>query len=310
MPRKILIDTDPGIDDAMAILLALRSPEFEVVGLTTMFGNAYVEQCTHNALFLLELEGNGHIPVAQGSGQPLALPLGRVGHFVHGEDGMGNIQPPAARASIDGRSAAQFIVDMVSTYPGEITLVPLGPLTNIALALRLAPHIAGLVKEVVIMGGSAYAVGNITPAAEANIHADPHAAEIVFSAGWPLTMVGLDVTTRIIMTPDYLEELFRPKHAASDLMRRSQPVYQAFHHTAYGLNGSIQTHDPAVIAYLLAPHLFKTADWPVYVETSGLCRGQTIPDPRRQWGDRPTTRVCMDVDAQGVLDLIKERFSS
>jgi uridine nucleosidase len=166
MPKKILIDTDPGVDDAMAILLALRSPEVEVIGLTSVFGNTRTEITAQNALRILELEGNGSIPVAQGADRPLVKPLDELGGTrVHGEDGLGNTHLPAPRGTLRPESAAQFIVQSVLANPGEITLVPIGPLTNLGLALRLEPRIAGLVREVVLMGGSAYEGGNVSPVA-------------------------------------------------------------------------------------------------------------------------------------------------
>ena len=196
MPQKILIDTDPGVDDTMAILFALRSPELEVVGMTAVFGNAYVDTAALNALRLIELEGHEHIPVAKGTGRPIVGPPRRVADFVHGADGLGGINPPSPDGQLLDVPAAQFIVETILQNPGEITLVPVGPLTNIALALRLEPKIVDLVKQVVIMGGAAYVPGNASPVGEANIFNDPHAAAIVFSAGWPLTMVGLDVTMK------------------------------------------------------------------------------------------------------------------
>jgi len=200
MTRKIIIDTDPGIDDTMAIMLALKSPELELLGLTTIYGNVNCSQSTINALKILEVAGRSNIPVAKGSDVPLVIEPHHHATFVHGDDGMGNthLSLPASKA-LD-ISAAQFIVEMIMKNPDEITLVPIGPLTNIALALRIEPKIAKLVKEVVIMGGAATVRGNVTPVAEANIWQDPHAASIVFSAGWPLTMLGLDVTTKVIQT--------------------------------------------------------------------------------------------------------------
>ncbi len=309
MARKILIDTDPGIDDTMAILLALRSPELEVVGLSAVFGNTRVEMTAQNALRLVELEGHGDIPVAKGAGVPMVIPVKALGTHVHGDDGMGNTNPPPPKGRLMDIPAAEFIVEMILANPGEITLVPVGPLTNIGLALRLEPRIVGLVKEVVIMGGSAYARGNATPVAEANINNDPHAASLVFSAGWPLTMVGLDVTTKTIMTRDYLEALGRVGNPATTFFARILPVYQAYFDKFYGMGGSIHTHDPSAIAYLIDPGLFKTQRMPVYVETIGQCAGETVPDPHHQWLKEPEVNVCMDVDSDRVLALIKERMS-
>ena len=207
MTKKIIIDTDPGIDDAMAILFALNSPELEVVGLTTIFGNVHTDLATENALRLLEFAGQRTIPVAHGATKPLHIGFEDAPTFVHGENGLGEIELPAATTQADARPAAQFIVDMIMAHPREITLVPVGPLTNIALALALEPRIVANVADVVIMGGAGAVNGNVNPAAEANIWHDPHAADRVFGAGWPLTMVGLDVTEKTVMDEDFLAGL-------------------------------------------------------------------------------------------------------
>ncbi len=310
MTQKIIIDTDPGVDDSMAILFALRSPELEVVGLTTVFGNTDVDVCAQNALRLVELEGHDHIPVAQGAGVPLSMPPRSRGKRVHGDDGMGNTNPPPPKGRLAGVHAAQFIVEMVLAHPGEIALAPVGPLTNIALAVRLEPRIVSLVKEVVIMGGAATVPGNASPVAEANIHNDPQAAAIVFSAGWPLTMVGLDVTMKTIMTKEYLANLSRAGNKATELIGRIPPFYQAFFDKNYGMGGSIHTHDPSAIACLIDRSLFRIERMPVFVETEGHCAGQTVPDRRRQWGDAATEiDVCLEVDSARLLAMYKERIT-
>ena len=306
MPRKILIDADPGIDDSLAILAALRSPELEVVGLTTVFGNTDVDSCALNGLRLVELEGNDHIPVAKGCAQALFIPTEELGTHVHGLDGMGNTNPPLPHGWLDDRHAAEFIIDTVKAHPGEITLVPLGPLTNIGLAVRLEPKIVSQVKEVVLMGGAAYVPGNISPVAEANIYHDPHAAEIVFSAGWPVSMVGLDVTTRTRMTPAYLERLYAAGNPAVKLLERIHPCYKAYFDKHYNMRGTIHTHDPSTISYLLAPHLYQVEKVPVHVETEGKCAGQTVPDRHAQWGGRAPVNVLVDVDEPAVLQLFFE----
>lgn len=308
MARKILFDTDPGIDDAMAILSALRSPELEVVGLTTVFGNADVATCALNGLRLVELEGHGDIPVSKGAGAPLFRRELDLGTEVHGLDGMGNTNPPPPQGALDPRPAVQFIAEMVRTYPGELTLVPLGPLTNIAMALQQDPQIESLVREVVLMGGCAFEGGNITPVAEANIFHDAHAAEIVFRADWDVTMVGLDATSKIIIQPEDLTRLYAARNPATDLLERIQPCYQAFHDQIYGLNGAFPLHDPSVTAYLLNPALFTAVEAPVYVETTGRCFGKTIADVHRQWGDRKAARIIVGADRRAVIDLLIDRL--
>lgn len=310
MAKKIIIDTDPGVDDTIAICTALRSPEVTVVGLTTVFGNAAGEVTAKNGLRLVELEGNDHIPVARGSDVPLVFPLEKLGTWVHGEDGMGNTNPPAPKAKLHELSAAEFIVKTVRENPGEVTLVPVGPLTNIAMALRLDPGIAELVKEVVIMGGAVANPGNMTPVAEANIYHDPHAADIVMAAGWPVVLVGLDVTQKTIITPAIQQELFKADNSAVRLIEQILPCYQNFFDNMYGLKGAIYTHDPSAIAYVINPGLFDTRSVPVFVETEGRCVGQTVADWAKQWEERHEINVCLEVDSAGVLALIKERLTA
>ena len=310
MAKKIIIDTDPGVDDTIAILTALRSPEVEVVGLTSVFGNAPGEITAQNALRLVELEGHGNIPVARGSDVPLVFPLEKLGTWVHGEDGMGNTHPPAPKGKVIDQNAAEFIIEMAHAYPGEITLVPVGPLTNLALALRMDPGLAALIKEVVVMGGVVANPGNMTPVAEANIYHDPHAADIVMAAGWPLVLVGLDVTHKTIITPEFQQMLFKAGNPAVDLIAKILPCYQNFFANLYGLNGAIYTHDPSAISYVINPDLFTTREVPVFVETEGRCVGQTVADWARQWEERVPVKVCLDVDSEGVLALIRERLTA
>lgn len=310
MARKILIDTDPGVDDTMAILFALHSPELEIIGLSAVFGNTCVETTAQNALRLVELEGHDDIPVAQGLGRPMVMPLRGLGTHVHGEDGMGGTNPPSPHGKLVSKNAPEFIVETILANPGEITLVPIGPLANIGMAVRMEPRIVDLVKEVVIMGGSVYARGNATPVGEANIANDPHAAEIVFTAGWPLTMVGLDVTRQTQMTPKYLETIFARQSKATRLIQSILPFYQNYFNKLFGLAGTIHTHDPSAIAYLLNPCLYRTEKMPVFIETQGHCAGETVPDPRKMWIQGPDVNVCLEVDADGVLELFKERITA
>ena len=309
MSQKIIIDTDPGVDDTIAISTALRSPELEVLGLTSVFGNAITETTTQNALRLVELEGHDSIPVARGCDVPLVVELESIASEVHGNDGLGNTNLPVPKGKPITKSAAEFIIDTVRAYPGEVTLVPVGPLTNIAVALKADPEIAHMIKKIVLMGGAVSTPGNISPLAEANIYHDPHAADIVMQAGCPVVMVGLDVTERVIMTPQFFEELFRAKNPVTDLMQRILPVYQDYFNRFVGMGGSICTHDPSAIAYLLNPDLFKTRSVPVFVETAGRCKGKTIADWHHQWEKRAEIEVCLEVNSAGVLALLKERLA-
>ena len=311
IPRKIIIDTDPGIDDAMAILFALNSPELEVVGLTSIFGNVRTDLGTQNALRLLEFAGQAEIPVAHGAAGPLHIPFEGPADFVHGANGLGEVYLPDPAGKADPRPAAQFIVEMVMAHPGAITLVPVGPLTNIALALMLEPRIVERVAGVVLMGGAATVNGNVNPAAEANIWHDPHAADRVFTAGWNVTMLGLDVTMKTVMDDAYLAGLRGSRTGAfiDDICR----FYLDFHKQVHG-HYAAHTHDPSAIAYLIDPTLFTVEHGPVRVICEGLALGQTLWDRRGEWyganawsTQRPVG-VCVDVDSERLLALFRDRI--
>ena len=312
-PQKIIIDTDPGIDDSMAIFFALSSPELEVIGLTTVFGNVHVDLAATNALRLLEIAGRTDIPVARGAANSLVGDYGNPPAFIHGDDGQGNVHLPPPAGTPVAQSAAQFIVEQVMSAPGEITLVPIGPLTNIALALRLEPRIAQNVKQVVLMGGNALVSGNSTPAAEANIHDDPEAADVVFGAGWPITMVGLDVTTKASMTDEQLQSYGRSNNPMAQHLARITPFYMDFSKRVNGVGGLL-VHDSTAIAYLLLPDAFTTKSWPVRVETQGMSRGKTWPLIRPNhratyWNNRPLVNVCVDIDSSRTIALELSRVA-
>ncbi len=310
MPETILIDTDPGIDDAMALLFALKSPELKVFALTTVYGNHFVEITTRNALRLLELAGRDDIPVARGASAPLVREYTEPPTFVHGADGLGDAGLTAEPDSEAAHTrAAQFIVEAVLSHPGEITLAPIGPLTNIAMALKLEPRIVKATKRVVLMGGAAFAPGNVSPVAEANVHNDPEAAAAVFGADWDVTMVGLDVTTRIDMSRAYIHALRATRAPYAELVARLAPHYQTFHQNAYQNDGALHTHDPAVMAYLIRPELFQTAQYRVRVATSGVCTGKIVVDREGKWYDGVATTICVGVDQAGVLELFRERIT-
>ncbi len=313
-PHTIILDTDPGIDDAMALFLALRSPEITVLGLTTVFGNSTVEATTRNALNLLHVAERTDIPVARGAAQPLVLPLGETGEFVHGQDAMGDIGWTDVLAPylkpVD-QPAAQFIAEQVMANPGQITLVAIGPLTNLALALQLEPRIAQAVRGVVIMGGSVVAPGNVSPTAEANIYNDPHAAELVFGAGWALTMVGLDVTTAVRMDEPRFAALRASASPLGRFVGQIAPRYQQFHRERYGYqNGTVDVHDPSAIAYLIDPSLFAGQAWRMVVPVDGPARGTTIADRHGHFLSTPKVNCLMEVDAPRVLDLIQARLGA
>ena len=310
--RKIIIDTDPGIDDAMAIFLALRSPELELIGLTTVFGNVHTALSTTNALRLLEIANRTDIPVAHGASQPLERAYAGPIPLIHGEDGQGNTHLPAPSTRAIDSSAAEFIVQQIMDAPGQITLVPIGPLTNIALALRLEPRIAQNVREVVLMGGNAFCPGNATPASEANIHNDPEAADFVFGADWPVTMVGLDVTHNVIMTTAQMNLLETAQNPLAQHLALINPLYLEFVGTTAGIDGNY-IHDPSAIVYLTHPQAFTTAQHPMRVETLGISAGKTWPNPFSNrtlpdWAGRPAVNICVNVDSSMVLSVILERL--
>ncbi len=307
-PRRILIDTDPGIDDAMAIFYALASPELDVVGLTTVFGNNTTEVCTTNALRLLEVAERTDIPVARGAERPLAQEYRGAVDFVHGADGQGDVFGPAPTTTVVDDSVADFIVRTVLGAPGEITLVSVGPLTNIALAMTIEPRLTEHVAEIVLMGGSAFRGGNASPAAEANILNDPEAADIVFGADCPITMAGLDVTESICMTSADLARIATFDSTRSDYLATIIPFYERFYAERNGIDG-IWVHDSTAISYLVAPEMFEWTERPIRVDTGhSVCRGRTQPahgvsDVEGPWAGRRATRILTGCDARAVIDL-------
>jgi inosine-uridine nucleoside N-ribohydrolase len=237
-----------------------------------------------------------------------------VADFVHGDDGLGNINLPPPAGQPVNLPAAQFIVEQVMAQPGQITLVPVGPLTNLALALALEPRLAQNVAQVVIMGGAATVNGNVNPAAEANIMHDPHAADVVFTAGWPVTMVGLDVTMQCVMTADYLAALKASGTVAGEFIYNISRFYLDFHQKNYGM-AAIHTHDPSAVAYVIDPGLFTVETGPVRVLTEGLAAGQTLLDRRRQWlspngwSSQSPVQVCLGVNSTRLLALYHQRIT-
>jgi inosine-uridine nucleoside N-ribohydrolase len=309
--HKIIYDTDPGVDDAMALVFQALHPDIELLGLTSVFGNATIETTTRNARVLAGRFAPG-VPVAQGAAAPLERSAPEPLAWIHGDNGVGNITLDTTdAAALDARPAHRFIIETVRAHPGEVTLLAVGPLTNLALALADDPQIASLVKQVVIMGGAFGTdgvLGNVTPAAEANILGDPDAADIVFGAAWPVAIVGLDVTQRTIMSHEYLASLRERGGAAGQFVWEVSRHYEAFHEQSAQLEG-IYVHDSSAVAYVLAPQLYTTRSGPVRVLTDGIAVGQTIqkpsamPVPAPAWDSRPDCKVCVEVDVPGMLAL-------
>jgi inosine-uridine nucleoside N-ribohydrolase len=307
-PRTVLIDTDPGIDDAMAIFFALASREFDVVGLTTIFGNTHVELATTNALRLLDIAGRSDIPVAQGAARPLAMDYRGPADFVHGRDSQGDVfLPPSPRTPV-AAAAAQFIIDTVMAAPGKVTVVLLGPFTNMALAMLMRPDLSQHVAEIVVMGGAAFTSGNASPASEANILNDPEAADVVFGAQCPIVMAGLDVTHKVVMTAADLDRLGSVDSPQGRHLAAILPYYLSFYRSRNGVDG-IFVHDSTTISYMLAPELFTWTELPIRVDIGhSVCRGRTLAayrdsDEEGPWHGRRKVRILTGVDSRAVIDL-------
>lgn len=303
MTERILIDTDPGIDDAMAILYALAAPDIELVGLSTVFGNVTTEIATRNALQLLELAGVT-VPVARGAETPLRRTPAPPADFVHGAEGFGDARLPAPSRQADPRPAARFIADTILANPGEITLVPVGPLTNIALALREAPEIAKAVKKIVVMGGAVRTAGNVTQYAEANIWNDPDAAAEVFAAEWPLTLVGLDVTQKVRCKDHDLDPMRASSPACGQFLNEAVQFYFRFHEKQRGFTGCY-LHDPSAVICATHPEWFDTIEVPLTVTVDGEALGLT----REGVGAR-SHLVAIEVNAEAVQRRFLETLKS
>ncbi|MEN8788819.1 MAG: nucleoside hydrolase, partial [Flavobacteriaceae bacterium] len=274
---KIIIDTDPGIDDGLAIMLALACPEFEILGLTSIFGNVPVELASENALRLLALAERTDIPVAPGAARSWANPYGGTKASVHGEDGQGNIYSPLPALKPLEISAAEFMVNQITQFPNEITLIALGPLTNLADALKRDPEIQYKVKEVIFMGGNAFSPGNTNPVAEANILSDPEAADFVLGHQWPMTMIGLDVTERTYISTGMIAELAARPSAIGKQVFGAYQHYLKFYKEVNRMDGT-WVHDSSVFTYLLNKELYQTVKHPIRVETADcISRGKTWP---------------------------------
>ncbi|HEY1657230.1 MAG TPA: nucleoside hydrolase [Candidatus Sulfotelmatobacter sp.] len=319
-PRRVIIDTDPGTDDAMAILLALNSPEFKVEALTVVPGNVDGKQGLENALKIVSLAGRCDVIVAGGAQHPLNQKL-ITAQYWHGKNGLANVELPPSRCKADPRFGPDLIIELVHKYPHEMTLIPVGPLTNIALAVSKDPSIAGLVKNIVIMGGSITG-GNVNGAAEANIYNDPEAAQIVFNAGWMVTMVGSDVGERTLITRKHLAELQTSRGPESDFVAQIADFYLTRSEKS-GYSGAAM-YDPLAVGIALDPTLGTLKEMHVDVETKGeFTRGETVAnrmgydEENVLHGDHyeidgliplpPNARVCLASDAERFLQLFISR---
>ncbi len=310
MPQKIIIDTDPGQDDAVAILLALASPELEVLGITAVAGNVPLPLTSRNARVVCELAGRPDIPIFAGCDAPMTRALVTAEH-VHGKTGLDGADLPEPQMPLQDAHAVDFLIETLRREPaGTVTLCPLGPLTNIGTALARAPDIAERVAGIVLMGGAYFEVGNITPAAEFNIYVDPEAASRVFAAGIPLTVMPLDVTHRVLTTEAHLKGFRAMGTRVGDTVAAWTDFFERFDKEKYGSAGA-PLHDPCVIAYLLEPEIFSGRHINVEIETvSDLTRGMTVAD---WWGvteRAPNATFIGDADADRFFALLTDRIAT
>ena len=307
--RKIIIDTDPGQDDAVAILLALASPELEVLGITAVAGNVPLPLTAKNARIVCELAGRTDVPVYAGCDAPLSRKLVTAEH-VHGKTGLdGPVLPDPSMALADGHAVDFIIETLRNEKPGTVTLCPLGPLTNIATAFQKAPDIIERVQEIVLMGGAYFEVGNITPAAEFNIYVDPEAADVVMKSGCNITIMPLDVTHKALVTKARNDAFRALGTKVGVAVAEMTDFFERFDKEKYGSAGA-PLHDPCVIAYLIKPDLFSGRHINVEIETtSTLTRGMTVADWWRVTDRVPNATFIGDVDADGFFDLLTERLA-
>jgi inosine-uridine nucleoside N-ribohydrolase len=303
----ILIDCDPGHDDAVALLLALASPEVELAGVTTVSGNQTLAKTTANALRVLELVGRGDVPVAAGADRPIKRDL-FVAAYVHGESGLEGPALPDPQGKPLPADAADFIAERVSASAQPLTLIPTGPLTNVAAFLERHEDAASKLERIVLMGG-AIAEGNVTPAAEFNIWADPEAAATVFRSSLDVTMIGLDVTHKALLTPEHGERLRRTGRTGTFVAELLE-FYSRFHREVYNFPGS-PIHDAVAVAHVLDPSLVETVRRNVEIELeSELCRGRTVVDLWRRTEREPNAHVGVDIDSDRFLELLLERLAT
>lgn len=301
---KLIIDTDPGIDDAMAIFYAAAAPDIDLLGLTTIFGNVTTEMATRNALRLLEA-ADLELPVAQGAPKPLVLPPFAPSAQVHGEEGFGDIPAATPVGRALDEDAADFLIRMAKEHKGELVVCPVGPLTNIAIAVQRDPDFVRNCKRIVIMGGSLEAGGNITPHAEANIYHDPHAADVVFGAGGNVVLVGLDVTLKILCTPGDFRGIAERSPELGGMLRQMSEFYIQFYRDVAGLDGC-SLHDPAAVIACTHPDLFTCRAVPLRVSLDEATSGETLAAP--ETGRKPVN-VAMEVDAAAVKALFLKRLA-
>jgi len=307
-PIPVILDVDPGHDDAVAILMAAASPAIDLLAVTCVAGNAPLAHTQVNARTVLSVAGVADTPVAAGLDRPLERPLVTAAH-VHGSTRLDGPELPPPTVELDLRHAVDLIIELAAAAPRPLTLVPTGPLSNIAMALRLAPRLKEQVERIVLMGG-AVAEGNITPSAEFNIYVDPEAAHIVFSSGIPITMVGLDVTHQALVGPPDVAAIRAMGTPVATMVAGLIDYYARFHQDLYGWDG-VPLHDPCCVAALIRPGLITTKPMDVQIETtSPLTRGRTVCDVWGVTGRAPNADVGVAIDRQGFIDALMDCLQS
>ena len=310
--KRVIIDTDPGIDDAAAILLALASPELSVEAITTVYGNGPVDVCTANALRILHAAGRTQIPVYKGVSKPLLRePRRGWARLVHGDDALGDTDSPLPVVKPNSGHAVFEIIRRIIASPGEITFLALGRMTNLALALTLEPDVATSVAGIILMGGAVLVPGNVSPVASANLHEDPEAASILYRSDAPLVQVGLDVCDKVTISEGQLRAIGQAGTPTTHLLAGATPFIQSYYKSRgyLGESGGVRYNDVIAVAYAIDPGLFQADDLHVEIEThSELTRGQTVADLRYQGEEPPNAKVCLDVDAARVTELFTQRI--
>ncbi len=309
MPTRIILDTDPGADDALAIMLMLASPEVTLEAITTVHGNVTLDKTTRNALALLEFLNASHIPVAKGCTVPLVkLPHPALGEVVHGSSGMGRTNLPEPKTQPIKTHAVDYLIERFLAEPNELTLFAIGPLTNVALAIRQEPKFAECVKELVIMGGAVRSGGNMSPLAEFNISEDPHAAHVVFNSGIPITLIPLDVTYKCLFTAADVERLDKVNTPISKFIRDVTADYMEFYLKYEGFNGCA-LHDPLTVAAIVAPELLQIESHYINVDISGgVSTGKTYADFMKVTKKPANIKAALDVKGREFVDLFVERM--
>ena len=307
MPKRILIDTDPGIDDSLAILLALSSPEISLEGLSVVHGNCSLEQSTVNGLSILELTCASHIPVAKGCELPLVQPS-LLAPETHGDTGLGYAKLPEPQSRPIRQHGSDFLIERIMSHPGEITLVAIGPLTNVALAIRQEPRIVNALKELIIMGGAIRQEGNTTALAEFNTYVDPHAAYIVYHAGIPTTLVSLDVSYQCVLTRPDVDRLLQIDSPLTRFIADTTRFYMEFHDEYQGVEGCV-INDPLALALTFVPALCNYQYLPVDVDIfSSVSLGKTFADFYNYNKKPANMQVALGVRARDFIELFLERM--